>query len=124
MIWLPLGTLFVLVPRLLIAYLLRVAHGLASLPYHALSMDNRYLWLWLIFVYALFAAAYLGRSGRRRRYALATVLAVVTLAVSVRLWTGRYDDGRLHILALDVGQGASTLLCDSRFLCPGGLRQF
>ena len=112
-IWLPLGTLFGLVPRLLIAYLLRVAHGLASLPYHALSMDNRYLWLWLIFVYALFAAAYLGRSGRRRRYALASVLAVVTLAASVRLWTGRYDDGRLHILALDVGQGASTLLCDS-----------
>ncbi len=31
-IWLPLGTLFGLVPRLLIAYLLRVAHGLASLP--------------------------------------------------------------------------------------------
>ena len=85
---------------------------LASLSHHALSMDNQYLWLWLVFVYVLFAAAYLGRSGKRRRSVLAAVLAAVTLAASIRLWVGRYEDGRLHILALDVGQGASTLLCD------------
>lgn len=111
-IWLPLGTLIGLVPRLLIAYLLRAAHMLASLPHHALSMDNRYLWLWLAFAYILFAAAYLGRGGKRRRSVLAAVLAAVTLGASIRLWVGRYEDGRLHILALDVGQGASTLLCD------------
>ena len=111
-IWLPLGTLIGLVPRLLIAYLLRAAHMLASLPHHALSMDNRYLWLWLAFAYILFAAAYLGRGGKRRRSVPAAVLAAVTLGASIRLWVGRYEDGRLHIPALDVGQGASTLLCD------------
>lgn len=105
----PLGALIGLVPGALIRYILFAAHLLAKLPYHAVYFANPYLKYWLAYVYLLFAAAYFLGKRSRRKYALSAVLAVLTLALSVRLGAARYGSG-LDAIVLDVGQGQSVLL--------------
>ncbi len=105
----PLGAALALVPRLLSAYILAAARLLAKIPYHALYFVNPYLKYWLVFAYGLFLAAWAGRSGGRRKYALAAVLTAGSLAVTVRLGADRFS-GDLEVLTLDVGQGQSILL--------------
>ena len=109
-LWMPLGALLGLVPRVLTAYLLEMAHLLASLPYHALSFTAPCLGIWLAFVYLLFAVAWLGREKGGRRYVLAAVLAAASLACTIRLGQLRLTGGDLDVLMLDVGQGESILL--------------
>ena len=105
----PLGAALGLVPQALIWYMLRAAHLLARLPYHALYTANPYLKVWLAYAYALFAAAYLLGPRARRKYALAAALAAGTLALTAGLGAARYGND-LDILVLDVGQGQSVLL--------------
>jgi len=109
-LWLPLGTILGLVPKALICYILYVAQMLSRLPYHAVYFSNEYLRCWLAFAYLLFAAVYFSRGKRPRSYAFAAGLTALTLAVSIMLGAHRYESGRLHIFALDVGQGQSILL--------------
>ena len=97
------------VPRLLIAYVLRAAHLLAVLPGHAVYFTNPYLKYWLAFAYLLFAAAALGKPRRRRNYALAAVLASLTLVITLVCGVRRYG-GDLDAVILDVGQGQSVAL--------------
>lgn len=106
-----LAGLIALAPGLLARYILGAAHLLARVPYHAVYFDNPYLKYWLGYVYLLFGLAYLLRPKARRKYALATVLAVGTLALTIHLGTARYD-GLLHAVVLDVGQGESVVLAD------------
>ena len=108
-LWMPLGALLGLAPRLLIWYILRVAEFMASLPRHAVYFSGPYLRLWLPFAYVLFALACLWRP-RRRTIALAALLASVGLCASVLAEEAYYSRGRLQVLALDVGQGQSILL--------------
>lgn len=109
-LWIPLGNILGLLPHVFIWYILQAAHLLAKLPYHALYFSNPYLKDWLVFFYFLFALAYFLKSGTRRKYFLAAGLAILTLAVTVRLGTLRYTCDRLDITVLDVGQGQSILL--------------
>jgi len=109
-LWMPLGVLLGLLPRVLIWYILRVSHALAALPYHALSFSNPYLKYWLGFAYLLFALAYFLRPRAVRKYAVAGVVAAAALCVSLLLGQGRYTSGELNITALNVGQGESVLL--------------
>ena len=99
-----------LAPGALVWYILSVASLLAGLPYHALYLANPYLKYWLGYVYLLFAGAWAFRSGPRRRYALAAVLAVASLAVTVRLGEAYYHRDDFTALVLDVGQGQSVVL--------------
>ena len=108
-VWLPLGTLLGLAPRLLIWYILHVAELMAGLPYHAVSFSGPYLRCWLPFAWSICALALL--CGRRRRTcALAAVLAGAALWASVLAEEAYYGRGTLQVLALDVGQGQSILL--------------
>ena len=109
-LWLPLGTLLGLVPKALICYILYVTQMLSRLPYYAVYFSNGYLRYWLAFAYLLFAAVYFSRSKRPRSYALAAGLTALTLAASIMLGARQYETGRLHVFALDVGQGQSILL--------------
>ena len=61
------------------------------------------------FVYLLFAAAWLLKTGGRRKYALAAALSILTLAVTVRAGEARFCH-RLDATAVDVGQGQSVIL--------------
>ena len=108
-LWLPLGTVIGLVPRLFIRYILAVCHGLAALPYHGVYFCSPYLKWWMGFVYLLFAAAWLLKTGGRRKYALAAALSILTLAVTVRAGEARFCH-RLDAAAVDVGQGQSVIL--------------
>ena len=63
----------------------------------------------MAYAYLLFAAAYFVMRAGRRTYLLASILAVLTLALTVRLGEVRYGSD-LDVLMLDVGQGQSVLL--------------
>ena len=108
-LWLPLGTVIGLVPRLFIRYILAVCHGLAALPYHGVYFCSPYLKWWMGFVYLLFAAAWLLKPKGRRKFAVAAALSVLTLAVTVRAGESRFCH-RLNAAAVDVGQGQSVIL--------------
>ncbi len=109
-LWLPLGAVIGFLPALLTKYILWTSGVLASLPYHAVYLTNPYLKYWLVFLYGLFAAAYFLRPRARRKYAVATVLAAMSLAVTVWLGAPHYTRGGLDAYVLDVGQGESVLL--------------
>ena len=109
-LWVPLGTVIGFVPALLTRYILWISGVLASVPHHALYFTNPYLKYWLVFLYVLFAAAFFLRPKARRKYAVAGVLAAVSLAVTVRLGAPHYTRGGLDAYVLDVGQGESVLL--------------
>ena len=109
-VWMPLGMIAGLVPRLLIRYILTVCHVLAGLPYHAVYFCNPCLKWWMAFAYLLFAAVWLGKPVKKRRScALAAALCIVTLASSVSAGQSRFRH-RLDAAAVDVGQGQSVIL--------------
>lgn len=105
----PLGALLALPARLGAEYILFAAGLLSKIPYHAVYTANPYLKYWIAYAYLLFAAAYLARRAGRRKYALASLLAALTLALTVRLGEARYGSD-LDALVLDVGQGQSVVL--------------
>ena len=93
----------------LVRYGLWAAQLVTALPGHAVYLSNRYVKYWLGYVYAMFGACCLSRSGRRK-YVLAGVLAALTLVLTVFLGSREYRAGQLGVLTLDVGQGESILL--------------
>ena len=105
----PIARLLGIFPALLIRYILGVAEGMAHLPYHAVYFSNPYLKFWLAYVYILFALAYFFGKKVRRIYAVAVLLASLTLVMTVKLGELRYQSG-LDAIVLDVGQGQSVLL--------------
>ena len=109
----PLGALLALPARLAAEYILFAAKYLSAIPYHAVYTANPYLKYWIAYAYLLFAAAYVSRSVGRRKYLLASVLAALTLALTIRLGEARYRNG-LDALILDVGQGQSVVLASDR----------
>ena len=108
--WMPLGAVIGFLPALLAKYILWVAGVLSSIPHHALYFTNPYLKYWLVFLYVLFAAACLLRPRTRRKYAVAAVLAAISLAATVHLGAPHYTRSGLDAYVLDVGQGESVLL--------------
>ncbi len=106
---LPLGALLALPARLAAEYILLAAGLLSKIPGHAVYTANPYLKYWIAYAYLLFAAAYLARRTGRRKYALASLLAALTLGLTVRLGAARYNHD-LDVLMLDVGQGQSVIL--------------
>ena len=112
-LWLPLGIAAAVLPRVLIEFILGVAHLLAKIPYHAVYFVNPYLKYWLGFAYLLFAVAYWMRSKERRKYVTATVLSVLTLVVTVILGAVEYNHP-LDAVVLDVGQGQSVVLASEK----------
>lgn len=108
-LWMPLGTVIGVVPRMFARYILTVCHALASLPYHGVYFCNPYLKWWMGFAYLLFAAAWLLKPKGRRKYVLAAALSILTLAVTVRVGEARFRH-QLDAAAVDVGQGQSVIL--------------
>lgn len=111
----PLGAALAAGAGVFAGYILRMAHWLADVPFHALYDANPYLKYWLVYVYLLFALAGILRPGARRKYVFAAVLAAAALAVTVKLGQWRFGAG-LEVFVLDVGQGQCILLAsEGRF---------
>ena len=103
-----LGSFAGLLPQAGVWYTLAVARLFAKIPYHAIYFTNPYLKYWLVFLAVIFGYCALTPKARRK-YLLATGLAAGTLALL--LYVPVYSRaGRLHAVAVDVGQGASTIL--------------
>lgn len=112
-LWLPLGQLPGWLCYAMVHYTLWVAGLLTSLPGHALYFSNDLLKYWLPYVYAMFGLCALTRD-RRRKWAVASALALLTLLLVVGLNAQRYRDGSLNAVVLDVGQGESVALYTQR----------
>ena len=110
LVWTPLGHLAGYVPLLLVKYILWVAHLLLAVPYHAVYFTNVYLRVWLLYVYAAFLGCAVTPDGKRK-YALASALTVLTLAVCLWLNSRWQQYGAFRAAVLDVGQGESVALC-------------
>lgn len=93
----------------LVRYVQWVASSLAKLPFAAVPAHG-YLWLWLGFVYVLLVLWALWRGERKRPVVLAFACAV-TLCAALFFNVLTLRGGDLRVSVLDVGQGASALLC-------------
>ena len=109
-VWLPAARILGYISWALSRLFLLSVDLAVSIPYHALYTDtNPFLVWWLVFVYVLFLLCILTRD-RRRKYAVAAALSLLTLALCVNLRSAELHGGDLTAVAVDVGQGASTLL--------------
>lgn len=90
-------------------YVLWVARLLARLPGHSVAVTGPVAVMWLLLVYTMLGVCALSKD-RRRKYVFAAVTAAVCLAAAKALPVWSIQDDALDILAVDVGQGAATLL--------------
>ena len=97
------------VPDLLTRYVLWVAGVLAKIPGHGVAFTGPTVVLWLLLVYTLLGLCALSRD-RTRKYAVAFVLAAACLTAAKALPRMVVRDDALTAVAVDVGQGASTLI--------------
>lgn len=109
LIFFPFGKVLATIPGLFINYILGVAKILSHIPCHSLSFANPYLKYWLIYAYILFVLACCFGPKERRKYAFASILAVLTLIVTVKAGQLQYRSG-LDVIVLDVGQGQCVVL--------------
>ena len=89
-------------------YILKVARLLSQIPFHAVYFTNPLLPYWMAYTFALFGYCALTPRGQRK-YLTAVCLSAAVLAVAVYLPI-RSRQGQLHVVAVDVGQGAGTIL--------------
>lgn len=109
-VFLPAAQVLGYVCRVLTKLFLWVVDLACAIPYHTLYTDtNPYLVWWLVFAYAVFLLCIFSRE-RGRKYAFAAGVSVLTLVLCITLRTGEFRSGALTAVAVDVGQGASTLL--------------
>lgn len=127
MVWLPLGRVLAAVPFACLAWTLEVVEWTAQLPLASVAVGPFASWQ----IWGLYAAAGLAWLGARwarspsaaaikGRLALPPALAAwqhallvagAVLVAVVPWWAGRFlPDGRLHLYALDVGQGDALLI--------------
>lgn len=96
-------------PALLARYVLWAAGLVAHLPGHAVYFTGMAALFWLAYVYAMFILCAVSRD-RPRKYAFAAVLAAVGLVCATRMPARAVAEDVLTAVAVDVGQGACTLL--------------
>lgn len=101
-----------------IRYVLFISGILKDLPLHTLTFNTPLAVLWLVYVYVLLAFCMIARRGKYR-YPIALALSAAMLLVTVRANALRFTGevgrawdaaARLHVVALDVGQGESVVL--------------
>lgn len=97
------------VPELLARYVLGAASFAAKIPGHAVSFSGYAVLMWFLLVYAMFAVCWFSPDGKRK-YILAAVLSAVSLGAARLLPMALVADDALTVVAVNVGQGAATLL--------------
>lgn len=105
----PVFAPFASVVTCLVKYVLWVAETMTRIPGHAVSFTNGLMAVWLALVYCLLALCLLSPDGRRK-YAVAAGLAAVSLVAARAVPVKTVAGDALTVVAVDVGQGAATLL--------------
>lgn len=90
-------------------YVLWVAEICADLPVHAVSLAGVAALMWFVLVYAMLLVCLVSKDPPRK-YALAAVLAILSLAAAYAVPAIHVKDDTLTVVCVDVGQGAATLL--------------
>lgn len=105
----PLGHIVALVSSAFAWYIKTASAALSSLPFASVYTMSPYVRVWLVFVYAEFAALYFMK-GVRGRFLLFVVSNLAVLAAATGF--GRLENGlgKAVITVLDVGQGQSIAL--------------
>lgn len=93
----------------LVKYVLWAAGWTAKLPGHAISFQGVLTIMWLVFVYTLFSLCAVSGDGPRK-YATAALLSALMLAIVRLMPIHTIQNDALTMVAVDVGQGAATLL--------------
>jgi len=92
----------------LVHYLEQMVGLLGRLNFAAIPVDSPYYILWLLFLYAMLAAALLVRGRKRMKFPM---LAGAVLLLAAILFANRdFHAGELKVQVLDVGQGQSVLI--------------
>ncbi|MBR3704275.1 MAG: DNA internalization-related competence protein ComEC/Rec2 [Oscillospiraceae bacterium] len=105
----PGAVLLAFVPEVLAKYVLLVAGLCAKLPGHAVSFGSIAVVMWLLLVYTMLAVCLIKKEGWRT-YLFAAALALISLRAAQLLPIKLVENDRLTVVAVDVGQGAATLL--------------
>ena len=85
-----------------------ISTGISRLPFASISLLSDYLVIWFIFAYTILVLWLVCR--RSVRPAVPAVMLILTFCTALWLHTYPAVSGALTIVALDVGQGSSTLL--------------
>ena len=105
----PGAVLLAFVPEILAKYVLWVAGICAKLPGHAVGFGSWAVVMWLLLVYAMLAVCWFSRQGWRS-YLFVALLSLISLHAAKLLPIRLVENDRLTVVAVDVGQGAATLL--------------
>ena len=97
------------VTEVMVKYVLKVAELTTAVPGSALRFTTAAMAVWMLFVYAAVLLCWVCRVPRRT-WALAAVLACLTLCAVRALPAARIRGGEMTVVAVDVGQGAATLI--------------
>lgn len=97
------------VPDLLARYVLWTAGVMAKIPGHSVVFTGAAAVMWLLLVYAMLGLCAVSKD-RARKYAVALLLAAVCLAAAKAMPRMLVRNDLLTAVAVDVGQGAATLL--------------
>ena len=107
-----LGFLFLPLGRLLghavawgLRYILLVARVVSAIPFAAVYLESRAVWLWLLLCYGLFLGFRFVRGGALLRLGVPALLSVLSLALLLTVTRLDYAGKTETIAALDVGQG-------------------
>ncbi|MBQ3103888.1 MAG: DNA internalization-related competence protein ComEC/Rec2 [Oscillospiraceae bacterium] len=113
-LFLPLGRILAFGAALLARYVLVVADGIASIPYHAVYFTDDRMKCWFIYAYIIFALCFFLKKKRARRVAAAAVLVCCALILSVFTTRRESVAPPLTVTVLDVGQGQCVLLTSGK----------
>jgi len=95
--------------ELMAGYVLKTAALMADIPGGVLRFATAAMALWLLYLYAMVLVGWLCRV-RWQTWGLVFVLAGVTLAAVRSLPAASVRGGEMTVVAVDVGQGAATLI--------------
>lgn len=108
-LFVPAAAAFAAAPVTAVArYLYVVIEFMGKIPFASIPADNIYYLLWLLFLYAVLAAALLLPGKKRLRVPMTA--AAVTLAAAVLFTNLKFHTGAMSVQVLDVGQGQSVLI--------------
>jgi competence protein ComEC len=120
----PIGHIAAFVAAAFAWYIKTLASALASLPFAAVYTISPYVKVWLVFMYAEFAALYFMK-GVRARLALFAASNLIVLAAATGFGRLEAGLGRVTATVLNVGQGQSVALrsegCSVLVDCGGDL---
>ena len=109
-VWLPAARVLGWAAYGLIHAVLWIAWALTRWRYHAVYFDNHYLRLWMVGTYLSFSLCAAVKKWRKRKYLIALLATVLTLALAIWSNTLVYRAGNMNVAVLDVGQGESVAL--------------